>query len=390
MEVAENKRIGRYVLEQYLGGGMAKVYRARDLVMNRTVALKVLTPENANNPEAKARFLREAQLAASVEHDHILRVYDFGEVEGETYLVTEFLHGRDLANAMQSGQIGGLSNRLEMLRQLTLALEAVHGLGITHRDVKPANVHLDTSGRIRLMDFGIARSPQLQLTRTGETVGTPSYMAPEQVTAGNINHLADIYSFGVLAFELLSGEKPYNAETLEGLFFKILNQPADFDLLRAAQCPESVINLVMRCLAKAPEGRPQSTSEIELELKNLLAAVGQTNRPEFHTTLPLPLSPPFRKPRWTWIAITAAFLLMSVAIWMAPHSQSTEGVNGFPPLALSKQAGPSGIVANARKRASSTGHDRRSDEPKFKLPKGEHSQSDPYHDEPHANPPFDK
>jgi serine/threonine-protein kinase len=388
MEVAEKKRIGRYVLEQYLGGGMARVYRAHDSVMNRTVVLKLLTPENANNPEAKARFLREAQLAASVEHDHILRVYDFGEVEGETYLVTEFLQGIDLANAMQSGQTGGLANRLEMLRQLASALEAVHRLGITHRDVKPANVHLDTNGRIRLMDFGIARSPQSQLTRTGETVGTPSYMAPEQVTAGSINHLADIYSFGVLAFELLSGEKPYNAETLNGLFFKILNQPADLALLRATQCPEGVINLVMRCLAKAPEDRPQSTSEIDLELKNLLVAAGQSNRPQVHTTPLLALSSPFRKPRWPWVAITAVFLLVSIALWMAPHSQSTEGVDDFRRSALSKQTDYNRFVANEWKRASSTGHDRRSSDQKTKLPRGEQPQSDPYHDEPHANPPF--
>jgi serine/threonine-protein kinase len=376
-------RIGRYVLEEYLGGGMASVYRANDSVMNRTVALKLLTPENANNPEAKARFLREAQLGACVEHDHIVRVYDFGETDGHTFLVTEFLRGLDLASAIQLGRTGSVANRLEILHQLSSALSAVHGLGITHRDVKPANVHLDKGGRIRLMDFGIARLTTSELTRTGDTVGSPSYMAPEQVSAGNISHLADIYSFGALAFELFCGEKPHKAETIEAIFYKILNEPADFTLLRAAQCPEGVISLVQCCLAKAPENRPQSANELETELAALLGGINGVKETGIDSGPLPPRHTPIPTGRRFWVAVLSVFLGISITVWVVRHPRPSGHPDRFPPQTLMKEAYRNEPI-NERKRSGLKARN-------GQVPVhdgGRQSNTAPYHDKPFTSSPF--
>ncbi|MFB3776394.1 MAG: bifunctional serine/threonine-protein kinase/formylglycine-generating enzyme family protein [Bryobacteraceae bacterium] len=256
------QRIGKYELEQFLGGGMSHVYRARDTVIGRTVAVKVLTPEASSDPESKARFLREARTAGGLAHENIMSVYDFGEDQGRPFMVMEFLRGEDLRSAMKSGRTGDLAGRLRIAVQVARALEYIHSRKIIHRDIKPENIHINETGTVKLMDFGIAKSEDLSLTRPGFTMGTPFYMAPEQVTGRDVTYLADIYAFGILLFELLTGSRPLSGDTVEQLFARILHEQVDLAPLRQAGVPEPVCALIGRCVAKNPAERPQSFTEV--------------------------------------------------------------------------------------------------------------------------------
>ena len=288
----ERKRIGKYELREYLGGGMARVYKAWDTVMSRTVVVKVLKPDAARDPDSKARFLREAQTAGGLTHDNVIRVYDFGEEDGAPYMVMEYLEGQDLAEAIRTGEAGDLGRRLQIALEAARALEYIHRHDIIHRDIKPENIHVDTNGRVRLIDFGIAKRPELSLTRTGFTLGTPYYMAPEQVCGESVTVKTDIYAYGILLYELLAGTKPYKGEKIEQLFYKILNEPVDLAPLRAQGAPDEVCALIERCTAKDPAGRPESMSEVCMVLEQALAGLGRPAAPAGVPTGPAPASLP--------------------------------------------------------------------------------------------------
>lgn len=303
------ERIGKYQIEEYLGGGMSRVYRARDTVIGRTVALKVLTEEAAADSESKARFLREAQLAGSLAHENVMAVYDFGEDEGRPFMVTEFLRGEDLRHAIQRGHFPDFAAKLRAAQQITKALEYIHEQGIIHRDIKPENVHLSTTGTIKLMDFGIAKTQDLSLTRPGYTMGTPYYMAPEQVMGTNVTHLADIYAFGVMLYELCVGTKPFHADAVEQLFYAILNQPLNLEPLRAAGAPERICRLVERATAKNAAERPQSFSEVRREIEETLREL-ESPAP----ALAPATGPPQARRSWlVYSAVAAVVLLVAAA-----------------------------------------------------------------------------
>jgi serine/threonine-protein kinase len=157
--------VGKYELLEFLGGGMSHVYRARDTVIERPVVVKLLTLEACHDAEAKARFLQEAKLAGNIQHENIVSVFDFGEHEGRPFIVMEYLKGEDLRDAIRAGHTGSIADRMKIALHIAEALEYVNGLGIVHRDIKPENVHRDQNGRVRLMDFGIAKSADLSLTK---------------------------------------------------------------------------------------------------------------------------------------------------------------------------------------------------------------------------------
>jgi serine/threonine protein kinase len=301
------KRIGKYEIEEYLGGGMSHVYKARDTVIGRTVAIKILTPAGVADPEAKARFLREARMAGSMAHDNIMSVYDFGEDEGHPFMVMEFLRGEDLRSAIKNGRTGDLQQQLQIALQAAKALDYIHQQKITHRDIKPENIHINTSGRVKLMDFGVAKSDELSLTRPGFTMGTPYYMAPEQVIGRDVTALADVYSFGMLLFELFTGTKAITGETVEQLFYKILNEPVDMAPLHKAGVPEPICSLVEKCIAKNPANRPQSMRAVQYVIENALepekrlAPAGQPAAPQRKWIIP--------------ITVFAALLLVAAALF---------------------------------------------------------------------------
>jgi serine/threonine-protein kinase len=267
MELPAN--IGKYELLEFLGGGMSHVYRARDTAIGRQVAIKILTPEACQDPDAKARFLQEARMAGNIEHENIIRIHDYGEEQGRPFIVMEFLVGEDLRHAIRDKHAGDVANRLRIALDIARALEYIHSKKIIHRDIKPDNVHIDRSGKVKLMDFGIAKAEGLHLTRTGFAVGTPYYMSPEQVRGEPATDSMDIYAFGILLFELLTGQKPVEGDTLERLFFAILNEPLKPGPMVEAGAPAPIVDLVLRCTAKKPEGRPRSFTEIIAELERV-------------------------------------------------------------------------------------------------------------------------
>ena len=249
---------------------MSHVYRSVDTLLGRQVAVKILTAQGVSDPESKQRFLQEARVASNISHQNIISVYDFGEEGGKPYMVMEYLIGESLRDAMKNGHTGDLNRKLGYALQLARALEHIHSKKIIHRDIKPENVHIDGSGKVKLMDFGIAKSEGLSLTRAGFTLGTPYYMAPEQVLGQQVTTQVDVYSFGVLLYEMIVGLKPVSGETVEKIFSAILYESLNLEPLRAANVPESVYNLVAACTAKNPNERPQGFGVVCAELERIL------------------------------------------------------------------------------------------------------------------------
>jgi eukaryotic-like serine/threonine-protein kinase len=272
-------RFARYELQEFLGGGMSHVYRAVDTVMGRAVAVKILTEQGIRDEEAKQRFLHEARMSGSIQHDNIVTVHDYGEEQGYPFMVLEFLRGEDLREAIRKGHTGDNANKARIALEVAQALAFVHQRNIIHRDIKPENIYIEQSGRAKLMDFGIAKAEGLNLTKTGNSMGTPFYMAPEQVMGTNITALADIYSYGMVLYELFAGVKPVNGDTLQRLFYIILHETPDLQPLIATGTPQPVIDLIQRCIAKKPEERLQSFGAIVEVLKGILAGAYQPPAP---------------------------------------------------------------------------------------------------------------
>jgi eukaryotic-like serine/threonine-protein kinase len=266
-------RVGKYELEKFLGGGMSHVYRAKDSVLGRRVALKILTPAGTADAEAKARFLLEARMASSISHENIISVYDFGEEQGRPFIVMELLEGESLREAIKQGHLGGFQRRLKIAVQVARALDYIHARKIIHRDIKPENIHVDRASRVKLVDFGIAKTEGMQLTGAGFTLGTPYYMAPEQVLGKPLTPQADVYAFGILLFELMVGTKPVNGDTVEKIFQQILYQPLNLEPLAEANAPPRLIDLIARCTAKKLAERPVNLSAVCDELETMLDAV---------------------------------------------------------------------------------------------------------------------
>ena len=280
-------RIGKYELQEFLGGGMSHVYRALDTLIGRTVAVKILTEAGCQDSDVKERFLAEARMAGSLTHDNVLGIYDFGEDDQRRpFMVMEFLRGEDLRHAMRNGHTGDLRAKLKIASQVSRALAYVHTQKIIHRDLKPENIHINAAGVVKLIDFGIAKTEGLQMTRAGFVLGTPFYMAPEQVTGENITEQVDVYAFGVLLFELLTGKKPVQADAVERIFYSILNEPLKMEPLHEACVPQSVCDLVVHCTAKNPAERPQGFTLISAEIDRLIAELDAPTM-----VLPAPLAP---------------------------------------------------------------------------------------------------
>jgi formylglycine-generating enzyme required for sulfatase activity len=331
-------KIGKYELEEFLGGGMSHVYRARDTVIGRTVAVKILTEAGCEDAEAKARFLAEARMAGNISHENVLSIYDFGEDDQHhPFMVMEFLRGEDLRHALKNGHTGDLRGKLKIALQVARALLYIHSQKIIHRDIKPENVHLSQAGIVKLMDFGIAKTEGLSMTRAGYVLGTPYYMAPEQVMGQNITEQVDVYAFGVLLFELVTSVKPIDGDTVERIFFSILNEPLNLAPLRQAGAPEAICSLVGRCTAKSPAERPQGFAPVVEELDRILADLDGP-------TVVLPpvtaaaQAPPSPRPAWIIPAILAAAAIIGAGVYFATRPSSVPAAKVETPAAKSPPA----------------------------------------------------
>ena len=275
------QKIGKYEILEILGkGAMGIVYKAQDPDIDREVAIKTIHFESAyeggEEEEARTRFMREAQAAGKLSHPNIVTIYDVGREERMTYIVMQLIKGISLQGIIASKRVFSTQEVSQLFTQLCDALDYAHKYGIIHRDIKPANILIDDNGRPFILDFGVARIGASTMTQTGKTLGTPSYMSPEQVIGKKIDNRSDIFSLGVVLYELLTGRRPFEAENITTIIYKIINEepPPLSDVRKDA--PAGFADILDRVLAKKPEERYQTGGELVKDLKRLASPSQET------------------------------------------------------------------------------------------------------------------
>lgn len=291
MDSLVGKSMGRYQLTEQLGeGGMATVYKAFDTSLDRYVAIKVIVSSQQSSSNFLKRFEREARALARLSYPNIVNVHDYGEEDGIPYLVMEYLPGGTLKEMM--GQPMHYADAARLLAPIARALEYAHSQNIIHRDVKPANILMTASGQPMLSDFGIAKmlseEQNTALTGVGVGIGTPEYMAPEQGRGLEVDHRADIYALGVMLYELITGRKPYRADTPMAVIIKHIQEPIPQARAYVPNLPEMVERILSHAMSKEPENRYQSMKEFAADLENLIyrAASPMTEQASAPTNLP--------------------------------------------------------------------------------------------------------
>ncbi|KQQ18860.1 serine/threonine protein kinase [Rathayibacter sp. Leaf299] len=252
---------GRYELQSRIAiGGMGEVWQATDLVIGRTIAIKILKDEYLGDPGFLERFRAEARHAALVNHEGIANVYDYGEEDGSAYLVMELVPGEALSTVLERERVLSTDKVLDIVAQTALALHAAHAAGLVHRDVKPGNLLITPDGRVKITDFGIARiADQVPLTATGQVMGTVQYLSPEQASGQPASPATDIYSLGIVAYECLAGRRPFTGESQVAIAMAQINDtPPELPVTVA----EPVRNLVYSCIAKKPADRPATAAHL--------------------------------------------------------------------------------------------------------------------------------
>jgi serine/threonine-protein kinase len=262
-------KLGKYEIVDRIGvGGFGVVYKGYDPFIKRHVAIKTCS---AGDQETRDRFLREAEIAGNLQHRHIVTVFEFGFQDETPYLVQEFLTGEDLDHKIKRRDAVPIADKLAWLTEIARGLEFAHQRGVVHRDIKPANVRILHDNNAKILDFGIAKLAQQQstLTQAGVTLGTASYLAPEQIRGEPVDSRTDVFAFGVLAYELLTYERPFRAQEISALFYKLLNEDAVAISSRTAGVPPELERVVLRCLAKDPAKRWSPTGELVRALERL-------------------------------------------------------------------------------------------------------------------------
>jgi eukaryotic-like serine/threonine-protein kinase len=261
---------GRYRIQRKLGaGGMADVYLAEDQELGRRVAIKILNSRHGNDDQFIERFRREAKNAAALNHPNIVSIYDRGEAEDTYYIAMEFLDGRTLKELIVSRGAAPINVAVEYARQILSALRFAHRHGIVHRDIKPHNVLVDAEGRVKVTDFGIARAGTSQMTETGSIVGTAQYLSPEQARGGEVDPRSDLYSLGIVLYELLTGKTPFDGDTPVEIAMKHLSTTPKPPSKLRPDIPRELDMVVLRALAKNPDDRYQTADEMEADLERV-------------------------------------------------------------------------------------------------------------------------
>lgn len=270
MAASDLTRLGKYDVIRVLGrGAMGTVYEGRDPIIDRRVAIKTVSLDRADDPEVAEdllRFKREAQAAGRLTHPNIVGVYDYGETEAFAYIVMEFVEGEPLKALLDRGERFAAADATRMMEALLAGLAYSHDHGVIHRDIKPANVMMTKDGRLKLADFGVARIESSSLTQAGTMIGTPSYMSPEQFMGQTIDARTDLYSAGVLLYQLLTGEKPFEG-SVTAIMHKVLNvEPPAPSALSVSATP-ALDAIVRRAMAKRPEDRFASARDFAAALR---------------------------------------------------------------------------------------------------------------------------
>lgn len=264
------------ILERVGGGGMAFVYRAKDLLLNRTVAVKVLSPHYVTDEEFVRKFRREAQAAAGLQNPNIVGVYDVGQ-EGDThFIVMEFLEGMTLKQLINEHGPLPAPTALQIVRQIAEALRSAHKHGVIHRDIKPHNIMITADGHVKVTDFGIARAvTSSTLTNTGAMVGSVHYISPEQARGGFVGEKSDIYSLGVVLYELVTGQVPFSGESMFSIALKHLQEPVPSPREVNPQLPVEVERIILKAMSKDQASRYQSADELLRDLQVVLRESGK-------------------------------------------------------------------------------------------------------------------
>jgi len=321
-QLMTGRQLGHYQLLSLLGaGGMGQVYLARDTVLDRQVAIKVLPEHLAQDAEALARFKREAKAVAALSHPNILAIYDFGTEQGVTFAVTELLAGETLRSRLRRGSLTW-REAVEIGLAIADGLAAAHAKEIIHRDLKPENIFLTEDGQVKILDFGLARikrivsdqelsaaSTMTAVSRPGTVMGTVGYMSPEQVRGEEADAPSDLFSFGCVLYEMVTGQRPFARPTPQETLAAILKDDPPALAEAGRSCPRALEQLIGRCLEKAPEKRFQSGSELAVELRAGL------NGSETTKTWPARPVVGFRPAAWVSVVLLAA---LAAALWWQP------------------------------------------------------------------------
>jgi serine/threonine protein kinase len=317
-----------YRIESQLGkGGMGIVYQARDIHLDRMVALKVLAPERVGDPESKRRFVQEAKAASALNHPNIVTIHDISSCNGVDFIVMEYIAGRTLEALIPSRGIRP-AQVLKYAVQLADALSRAHGAGIVHRDLKPANVMVSEDGRVKILDFGLAKllepadcAPEgttltrRPLTHEGAVVGTAAYMSPEQAEGRKLDQRSDIFSFGTILYEMVTGRRPFTGDTWLSSLSKILKEDPTPPGQLAAAIPPELDRTILRCLRKDPARRYQTMADLKAALEDVLEESGSGKQ----------VQQLLRRRRWAWAALPPVLLVAGFSAWRAWRGpESTE------------------------------------------------------------------
>jgi serine/threonine protein kinase len=272
--------IGKYRILELVGeGAMGVVYRAQDSVLDRAVAIKVMNDSIARQDDLRKRFLHEAQAAGSLQHPNVVCIYDLGEADGHLFIAMEFVHGVDLEHLIESGKPLSLQERLDIIIDVLTGLAFAHKRGIVHRDIKPANIRVGEDGRAKIMDFGVAHLASSSMTSTGSILGTPTYMAPEQITEGKTSAATDIFATGGVLYQILTQMKPFDAPTLQNLFFKIITEKPRPVSELVPGLPPALDRIVLKAMAKEPSERYASALEMANDLTSVRSKLSGPSYP---------------------------------------------------------------------------------------------------------------
>jgi eukaryotic-like serine/threonine-protein kinase len=348
------RRLGKYELHQLLGeGAMGIVWKAYDTVLRRYVALKLLSSSFRKTKDMQERFLREARAAGAIQHSNIVTVYDLGESDGQLFIAMELVEGRDLSDMIALRDPLALERKLDITIEVLTGLHFAHQRGVIHRDVKPSNVRVMPDGRVKIMDFGIARLQKADATGSGAIVGTPTYMAPEQITNGAITAATDVFSVGCMLYELLTYQRPFEAESIHGVLYQVLTtEPRPLRTV-APSIPASLERVVGKAMSKVPHERYESAGQMMSALQGIRSALSGADE---EATQPLGRWTPLPRPmlklimhapmRWR-LAVLSALAAVVLLLFFAPGPQAADpaaaALRAAPPTQRSGIAPPSTI-----------------------------------------------
>ena len=332
--------VSRYQVIEELGkGGMGTVYKVFDSEIKEKIALKLLKPEVAADEETIERFRNEMKLARKIAHRYVCRMYDLGKAEGTYFITMEYVPGEDLKSFIRrSGQLT-VGKAVYVARQVLEGLAEAHRLGVVHRDLKPQNIMIDREGNARIMDFGIARTLAAKgITGAGVMIGTPEYMSPEQAEIKDVDQRSDIYSFGVILYEMLAGRVPFEGETLLGIAMKHKSQPPQNPRELNPQIPDDLNRLILRCLEKSKEKRYQSAEDMLGDIGKIEKGIPATDRviPKQKGFTSKQITVTFGVKKLFVPALIALFIIAAaVVLWrVLPKKRAAPPPSGKPSLAV--------------------------------------------------------